>query len=397
VTDAPSFLRTRVGGLAKGFWVLWTGTLINRMGTMMVPFMTLYLVGARGLSVPAAGGVMAAYGTGSLVSQVLGGVFADLAGRRATLLCGTLSAAVLMVVLAYVRPIPMIVALVLLLGVTVELYRPAAQSLVADLIPDHDRARAYGLLFWAANLGFAAAMAAAGFLAEVGFVWLFWVDGLTGALFGLLVWRMVPETRSGRVNRSNEGGGFGYVLRDRTMVAFTLCVLVYYFVYFQSDATLPLAVREHGVPSSVYGLCMALNGILICAVQPFLGPRLNRLDPARVWAAGAVLVGMGFGLTAVAGSAPAYLGTVAVWTVGEVLAAAVSGAIVARLSPAHLRGRYAGVYGLAWSSGWLTSSLGGTRLLSISPPTLWISCTILCGVSAIGLLALSPKIRRRAA
>lgn len=398
VADAPPFLRSRVGGLPGPFWALWTGSLINRMGTMVVPFMTLYLVSVRGLPVPAAGAIMAAFGVGSLVSQVAGGILADRAGRRITLLGGTLATAVLMVTLAYLRAVPAIVAVVALLGVSVESYRPAAQALIADLVPAGERARAYGLLFWAGNLGFAAAMSAAGLLARAGFAWLFWVDALTGALFGLLVWRAVPPEPSATgqpagTGRAGPPGGFAQVLRDRTMLAFTACVLLYYFVYFQSDATLSLAMRAHGVGPTGYGLCMALNGALICLVQPWIGPRLNRADPGRVWAAGALMLGVGFTLTDLAHSLPAYLGTVAVWTIGETLPAAVSGAIVARLAPAHLRGRYAGLYGLAWSSGWLTSSLGGTALLATNPTLLWISCGTLAGLAALGVHALAPKIR----
>jgi MFS family permease len=401
VAEAAPVPHGRLGGLPRAFWALWAGSLINRMGTMVVPFMTLYLVSARGLSVRAAGEVMAAFGVGSMVSQVIGGVLADRVGRRITLLGGTLATAVLMVTLAYLRPVPAIAAVVALLGVTVESYRPAAQSLVADLVPAADHVRAYGLLFWAGNLGFAVAMSAAGLLARVGFAWLFWVDALTGALFGLLVWRAVAPGPSGTDRAVGTGGGggggrregFADVLRDRTMVAFTACVLVYYFVYFQSDATLSLAMRAHGVGSAGYGLCMALNGVLVCLAQPWIGARLGRRDPARVWAGGVLVVGVGFALTGLAHSVPAYLGTVAVWTVGETLPAAVSGAIVARLAPARLRGRYAGLYGLAWSSGWLTSSLGGTRLFAHSPAVLWISCGLLAGLAATGARALAPRMR----
>jgi hypothetical protein len=110
-------------------------------------------------------------------------------------------------------------------------------------------------------------------------------------------------------------------------------VLVYYFVYLQSDSPLPLAVHRSGLAPHVYGLCMALNGVVICLAQPILAPRLIRRDPGRVWAAGVALVGVGFGLTAIASTTGGYL--------------------------------------LSVASGWPTSSLGGTPLLSVSPLVLW--------------------------
>jgi len=392
---APGFLQSRLGGLPRAFWVLWAGTVINRLGTMVTPFMTLYLVGQRGLSVVAAGGVVTAFGAGSLFSQLLGGALADRIGRRNTMLIGTLSTAVLLTALAYARPIPLIIALILPLGVTFDIYRPAAQALVADLIPEPDRARAYGLQFWGVNLGFAASMTAAGFLAKVGFTWLFLVDAATGAVFGLLVWILVPEPRRHHEAAHHEPGGFGDVLRDRAMVIFTFCTFLYILVYLQVETTLPLAMRQHGVGTSVYGLVMAVNGLLICIVQPLIGPWLNRRDPVRTWAGGVLIVGVGFGLTAFASSALGYLGTVVIWTLAEIPPAAASGAIVARLAPPHLRGRYAGVYGMSWSVGGFLAALGGSSLLSAGSAVLWVSCFAVCGLAALGMLRTGPAIRSR--
>jgi MFS family permease len=397
VSDVKARASWRSKRLGTPFWALGVGMFINRAGTMVVPFMTLYLTGARGFSVVAAGVVLSGFGGGAIVAPLVGGALADRIGRRATLLGSTLTTAAVMITLAYARPVALIVVLVVLLGVTIEAPRPVAQALVADLVPEDDRVRAYSLLFWVSNLGFAVAMASAGFLAQTGFSILFWTDGLTGALFGILVWRLVPELPNPADHARANYGGYRQVMRHRTMVAFTAAVTIYYFVYLQSDSTLPLAVRRAGLSPHVYGLCMALNGLLICVAQPVLAPRLSRLDPSRVWAAGAALVGVGFGLTAIASTSASYLLSVAVWTVGEIFPATVSGAIVARLAPPHLRGRYSGLYGFALASGWLTASLGGTRLFSLDPVLLWGSCAALCGASAYGVLCLGPRLRPSAA
>ncbi len=305
-----------------------------------------------------------------------------------------MTTSLIMITLAYARPAAVIIALIVLLGVTLEAPRPVTQALVADLVAGEDRVRAYSLLFWLANLGFAVAMTSAGFLAQTGFTPLFWIDGVTGSVFGLLVWRFVNDDRCRHDDRTGGGArGYRQVLRDRSMAAFTLAVMLYYFVYLQSDSTLPLAVHRSGLSPHVFGLCMGLNGALICVVQPLLTSRLARLDPGRVWASGVALVGIGFGLTAAVSTAAGYLLSVAIWTVGEILPATVSGAIVACLAPEQLRGRYAGLYGFALASGWLTSSIGGTRLMSLSPTLLWATCGALSIASACGVLRLAPHLR----
>jgi predicted MFS family arabinose efflux permease len=72
------------GGLPRSFWVLWSGTLINRFGYVVAPFLAHYLVGARGLSLTTAGAVLAVSGAGSVISQLIAGSLADQIGRRAT-------------------------------------------------------------------------------------------------------------------------------------------------------------------------------------------------------------------------------------------------------------------------------------------------------------------------
>jgi MFS family permease len=391
----PSFLHTRVGGLPRAFWALWAGSFVNRLGTMVEPFLAFYLTGVRGLSLTATGAVLALFGLGAVFSQMLGGVLADRVGRRATLTGGMLATAAAMLTLGYVTAPPVVVGVVFVLGVTIDLYRPASQALVADLVPPAERPRAYGLLFWAINLGFAVAMVLGGTLSRAGFSWLFWVDAATCAAFAVLVWRAVPETRARRAG--HEPGGFGDVLRDRVAVASVLIVFGYAFVYLQAYSTLPLAMRHAGLPPQAYGLAMAVNGIAIVIVQPLTVARLTRHDPSRVLAAGMGVVGLGFGLTALAGSTWAFAGSVLVWTLGEVLFAAVSLAIIADLAPPHLRGRYNGLYGLAFAVASLLGPLGGSWLLGRAAWLPWAVCALLSAASAAGALAVAPAVRRRRA
>jgi MFS family permease len=324
---------------------------------------------------------------------MLGGMLADLIGRRATLTGGMLATAAAMLTLGYVTTTPVVIAVVFVLGVTIDMYRPASQALVADLVAPADRPRAYGLLFWAINLGFAVAMVLGGTLSRAGFTWLFWVDAATCAVYAVLIWRAVPETRVRRADR--EPGGFADVLRDRVAVGSVLIVFGYAFVYLQSYSTLPLAMRHAGLSPQAYGLAMAVNGIGIVIIQPVIVSWLQRHDASRVLATGMGVVGLGFGLTALADSTLAFAATVLVWTAGEVLFAAVSMAIVADLAPPHLRGRYGGLYGTAFSVAALLGPLGGSWLLGYGTWLPWLTCAVLCAASGMGALALAPAVRRR--
>ncbi|WP_433541321.1 MDR family MFS transporter [Streptosporangium sandarakinum] len=433
---SPGFLRSKLGGLPRPFWALWAGTLVNRVGMMVQPFIGVYLIESRGMSLAAAGTVMTVFGAGSLISQVPAGWLADRYGRRITLAGGMTATAAGMAALGASSSFPAIVASMFVLGLAIDAYRPASNALVADLVSPADRPRAYGLLFWALNLGFSVAMVAGGWLARAGYGWMFAVNALTSLAFGLLVWRAVPETlprRAGRTGpRGGDGesqdggsqdggelrdegdrlqdggaspggrtgaprGGLAALLGDRLMIVYCLISLLYNMAYSQVFTTLPVAMSGSGFSTVDYGLVIAVNGVLIVVLQPLTGDWVGRRDPGTVFAAGLIVISAGFALTAFVSSIAGYAVGVVVWTLGEILTAGLPGAIVAILAPSHLRGRYAGMYGLAMSGGAMLAPLVGTRLLAAGPVTLWLTVGGVILVAAAGLLAIRPALRRRAA
>ncbi|HTA18861.1 MAG TPA: MFS transporter, partial [Polyangia bacterium] len=209
-TDAPATLElhtqpandtgTRVVrggplGLPRTYWTLWTGMLLNRLGGTVFFLLGIYLTRERGLPPEVAGLVISLYAAGGLFAGPVGGALADRFGRRATLLAGTTGAGSLMLALGLSRSTGAIVALAPLLGFFSDVCRPPLQAAVADVVPSADRARAYGLLYWAINLGFAGASVLGGALAERHFAALFVVDALTTFAYGAIVLVGVRETR----------------------------------------------------------------------------------------------------------------------------------------------------------------------------------------------------------
>lgn len=393
--EKPSFLKSKIGGLPRPFWALWSGTLVNRLGTMVMPFTGVYLTQSRGLSLAAAGMVMAVFGGGQLVSQLIAGSLADRIGRRATLAGGMLATAVAMLALGYSTTLPAILVSMFVLGLVIDAYRPASSALVADLISPAERPRAYGLLFWAINLGYAVGMTAGGWLAESGFLWLFWFDAVSSVIFAVLVWRAVPETRP-EPQAGVPGGGMREVLRDRLMLVFTVVMLGNALVYAQTFTTLPIAMGLVGLSTAEFGLAMAANGVLIVVLQPLVSDWLGRRDPTRTFSLGVAVMGVGFALTTFVTSTLALVVTVVVWTLGEIVTAGISGAIVASLAPAHLRGRYAGLFGFAWALAGLMAPLMAP-LMEISTSALWFTVGAIGLVTAAAGVALAPAIARRAA
>ncbi|MEU4687294.1 MFS transporter [Actinoplanes sp. NPDC023714] len=395
------WLREAAGGLPRQFWFLWTGTLINRVGSFVVLFLSIYLTGDRHFSQTQAGIVLGLYGVGGAIGTMTGGVLADRWGRRPTMLTAQFGAAALMLTLGFAHDYWQIAAVTLLLGMFAEGVRPAFSAMMVDVVPEHDRVRAYSLNYWAINLGFALAAVAAGLASQVDYFLLFAVDAGTTLLTAIITAIFLAETRPARVRTHGAAmpaGGMGTALRDRVFLLYLVLNLASVLVILQHSSTLPLTMLDDGLSAATYGLVIAVNGVLIVLGQLFVPKLIGGRDSARVLALAGLIIGVGFGLVAFADSALMFAVTVVVWTLGEMLQSPSNAATVAALSPPHLRGRYQGLNSLSWSIGTaLAPILGGLILQKGGDAVLWVGCFGLCAIASVGQLLSGPARARRAA
>ena len=371
-------------GLPRAFWVLFAGTLLNRTGGFVLVFLGIYLTEVRGLTPAEAGYVVAAYGCGAL-----GGALSDRFGRRPPLVASLVAGGASMAVLGFVTSVPSIVVMAAATGLLYEMYRPIVSSVIADIVESGDRARAYSLHYWAINMGAAIAPPLGAFIAARSYPVLFAADGITTALYGVLVWLALPETRpAGPVHEDAARVWVSAVLHDRLFM--TMCVLTFgiHLVFFQAFVALPVDMRAHGISTAAFGTLMTINPILIVLLQPWAGEVTRDRSPLPVLSLASLLIGVGFGLNAWAGSTPTYIAAIVLFTFGEILFAPASMSFVADLSPAALRGRYQGVFAIAFTTAFAAApALGGYLMTAAGARWLWVACLITgCGVSAGFLL-----------
>ncbi|WP_224363834.1 MDR family MFS transporter [Hyalangium versicolor] len=387
-------VRITIGGLPSTYWFLWTGTLVNRIGGFVVPFLALYLTRERGFSEVQAGLVVSLYGFGAMFSALLGGTLADRLGRRLALGLGLWLAAGAMLFLGFCRDPLWIRVGAFALGLLGDLYRPAVFAAISDVVQPQDRIRAFSLLYWVVNVGFAIAVPLGGFVAQGGFLTLFVADAITTFLYGCVVWFKVPETLTQRApSRSLLPSPIPFL--DKIFLAFWLPNLLVAFLFFQSQAALALDLASHGMGTAQYGTVMAVNGVLIVLAQPFISRLVARRRRSAVLAAGAIFTGVGFGLHALSTTVPLAMFAVSIWTLGEILGATMSASVVADLAPVHLRGSYQGAFSMSWGLASCLSPMVGSWVLSrFGGATLWGACLLVGLLAGVWHLAAAGARRR---
>lgn len=399
--------------LPRAVHILCLGVLINRAGTMLVPFLTLYLQSRIGLGIETATRIMGAYGAGALVAAVLGGHLADRFGRKRVMVGSLVGGAAILAVFPLLRS-PWQVAVGLFAFATVgEMYRPATQAMIADLVEPSRRPAAFALMYVAVNLGFAIAPVIGGLLAATSFRWLCWVDGLTNVAYALILLVLVRETRPVPGVARAEGGGLagavqaaddrvgtaaaiGAISRDGTMLAFCAGIVLVGLSFMQIASTFPLYLGQLGIDAKQYGRIIAVNGLMITVLQLPFTSLVSRWRRDLVMIASGVVLGVGFFLNAFARTPWQFTAVVVVWTLGEMLNAVFAPTIVSDLAPPALRGRYLGVFTMCYSSAAMFGApLGGLVLARGGGLALW-TAVLLMGLGAAAFSAVAaPGIRRR--
>jgi len=382
MNSSPPTLLASLRALPRPAWILFLGVFLNKFGSFVVPFLTLFLT-RQGYSMGVAGLAIGAYGAGHFAASGLGGHLADTIGRRRTIVLSMFSAAITMMLLSQARSLPAIILLTALAGLAGELYRPASSALLADLVPSGQRITAFSAYRMAFNAGWAFGPATAGFLAERGYFWLFVGDAVTSVLFGLVAFFALPHGPRSQQAESKWTEALLALRRDRKFHQVLAASFAIALVFFQISSTYGLFVTRLGFSTATYGAIISLNGVLVVFCELPIS-MVTRLFPARrVIGLGYALVGIGFALNAFAHTVPVLIIAMIVVTFGEMLTIPVSAAYVADLAPSHMRGRYIGAFGLTWALGLTVGPSLGMALFQCGAAVLWLSC------GALALLAAS--------
>jgi predicted MFS family arabinose efflux permease len=376
--------REAFSGLSRAVWLLAVTSLINRAGTMVLPFLVLFLVEKRGFTTLQAGQTLALYGLGAMVASWFGGRLCDRFGSIRIMKGSLLSMGLAFLALGHVQGRLAISAMVVVLSLVGELFRPANLSALAAASGPGERARSFALMRLAVNAGMSVGPTVGGLLAAIDYGWLFVVDGVTSILAaGLLFVAFPGRLAAAPVAHSAARVRAGSPFRDRPVMAILGMMFILNIVTFQIMGTFPLSLRDlYGFSKAWIGITLAVNTVIIILFEMVLIHSLARRDPLKVAGFGAFLLcgglailpfGSGFGFVFV---------SVAIWTVGEMLTFPLLTSAVADRAPEATRGAYMGLLNFSIAASFVVAPLVGTWVYqNLGPRTLWL------GGGVVGLFA----------
>ncbi|MFK7934758.1 MAG: MFS transporter [Saprospiraceae bacterium] len=380
-------------GLSREVWLLSLVTLINRSGTVVILFLTLYLTEELGFSKGDAGFIAGSYGVGSLAGAYIGGWLTDRFGYFHIIVASFILVGLLFFTLIHFTsfwPLSIMLGLTSLVG---DSFRPASMAAISAYSTEENRTRSLSLYRLAINMGFAVGAGGAGWLAGAyGYEWLFYIDGITCIAAGIVFLLLLPNRLEAVDEATEQKPILKSAYQDNWYLGYIFFLMLNTIAFVQLFSAFPVFCRQElGLLESDIGLLMTINGIMLVVLEmPIVHYLVERKQTMNSIIGGVVLIGLGylcfniFGFTYF--SALLYIGFI---TLGEIVNFPFATSVALERSTPGNRGQYMGLYGALWSFAAIIGPILGLNIAeSYGFTELWYFLGVICALGTTGLLFL---------
>jgi len=396
--------RNAFGGLSKPAWMMSVVMLINRSGSMVTPFLSLYITDMLGYNLRETGIILSIYGMGSVCGSFLGGWLTDKIGHFKVQFVSLTLGGCLYFLLLNLRQFEYLAAGVFILSLVNDCLRPANAASIAHYAKPENMTRAFSLNRMAINLGFSVGPAVGGMLAALSYRWLFIADGATciaAGIFFFLYFRNQQGHRSQPVKQEvpiTTAPATRSPYRDGYFLLFVLCCCSYAVMFFQLFSTMPLYYRQvYKLQEGQIGLLMALNGLIVFLVEMILVYLIgDRIKKQKLIAAGLLVLGLSFVLLNLIEHLSVLYLAMLLLSISEILAMPFMATLTVERSNSVNRGAYMGLYTISYASAHVIAPfLGTTIIAAYGFATLWWVTGLWAIVTAICIYWVVQKMETK--
>ncbi|CAL2086207.1 MFS transporter [Tenacibaculum dicentrarchi] len=388
-------------GLSREVWWLALITLINRAGTMVIPFLSLYLIKSLNFTLKDVGWIMTFFGLGSVLGSWVGGKLTDKIGFYKVMKASLFLTGLLFIALQFVTTFYGFCIGIFLVMLVADTFRPAMFVALSTYSKPENKTRSVTLIRLAINLGFSAGPALGGLIiTSLSYSGLFWVDGITCISATFLLINVLNPKKVKTLDELKVVNPIS-IFKDTAFWLFFVGIFIFALVFLQLFSTIPLYYKQaHHLSELQIGLLMAMNGFIIFALEM---PLIKWLEESKYSKEFLIFIGLFLmGLSFFVLNLTSWSGILIVgmffMTFGEMIALPFSNAFVIDRAKKGNQGEYMAYYSIAFSLAHIFGHNSGMRLIdAYGFDTTWSITTITAVVGLVIFLLLMRMVKKEKA
>jgi len=389
-------------GLSREAWMLSIVMLINRSGSMVLPFLGVYMTDHLKFSLENTGIVLSFYGIGSVLGSWLGGFLTDKFGEYYIQSWSLFLSAPIFIIMPFFSSVEMMALLIFLQSAISDTFRPANSVAITKYARPENLTKAFSLNRMAINLGFSIGPALGGILSGISYNFLFIVNGIGAVTAGIIYViffrrrnKIFREKKKLEPTKPIEKTVTKSPYKDYPFLLYSFLCAVFAVCFFQFFNTIPLFYKDVAkLDQSTIGFILGYSGFIIVLLEmPLVSLAERVLKIPQILSIGIIMSGVSYLLLLFGSNIPLLLLSMSILSIAEIWVLPFMSTVTALRAERGNKGAYMGLNGIAFSFSFIFTPFLGTYVLShFEFDSLWIGSFAILMVTAFLIFWITKKM-----
>lgn len=389
-------------GLSREAWMLSIVMLINRSGSMVLPFLGVYMTDHLKFSLENTGIVLSFYGIGSVLGSWLGGFLTDKFGEYYIQSWSLFLSAPIFLIIPFFPSVEMMAVLIFLQSTISDTFRPANSVAITKYARPENLTKAFSLNRMAINLGFSIGPALGGILSGISYNFLFIVNGIGAVTAGIIYViffrrrnKIFREKKKLEPTKPIEKTVTKSPYKDYPFLLYSFLCAVFAVCFFQFFNTIPLFYKDVAkLDQSTIGFILGYSGFIIVLLEmPLVSLAERVLKIPQILSIGIIMSGVSYLLLLFGSNIPLLLLSMSILSIAEIWVLPFMSTVTALRAEKGNKGAYMGLNGIAFSFSFIFTPFLGTYVVShFGFDSLWIGSFAILLVTAFLIFWITKKM-----
>lgn len=376
--------------------------LINRSGSMVLPFLGVYMTDHLKFSLENTGIVLSFYGIGSVLGSWLGGFLTDKFGEYYIQSWSLFLSAPIFIIMPFFSSVEMMALLIFLQSSISDTFRPANSVAITKYARPENLTKAFSLNRMAINLGFSIGPALGGILSGISYNFLFIVNGIGAVTAGIIYViffrrrnKMFREKKKLEPTKTIEKTVTKSPYKDYPFLLYSFLCAVFAVCFFQFFNTIPLFYKDVAkLDQSTIGFILGYSGFIIVLLEmPLVSLAERVLKIPQILSIGIIMSGVSYLLLLFGSNIPLLLLSMSILSIAEIWVLPFMSTVTALRAERGNKGAYMGLNGIAFSFSFIFTPFLGTYVVShFGFDSLWIGSFAILMVTAFLIFWITKKM-----